>query len=265
MSRWDSNPVPAAWLPAPDVARQLATVAAAAAQVILPVVLSPRFDGADQPPNVIQPADYTFAIWFPIFAGSLGYAGYQARPVARDRPVLRRVGWPLAAAFACTGAWAPLLRRRRYWSAQAALIGIATGAEVARRRLVEAEVRGLARAEMLAVVPPTAMLAGWGAAAAGVNLAAMLTAYGVVRPGWQSTATGAAALVALGVSGTDALRADGRSATATATARTYGGTLLWALAGVMAGQRKRSPAAAAAAASAAAPVVWSLAGRPRGR
>lgn len=240
--------------------RQLATCAAATAQAVLPLVLGPRFDGADQPPNVIQPADYTFAIWFPNFAGSLGYAGYQARPAARDRPVLRRVGWPLAAAFACTGVWAPLLRQRRYWSAQAALIGIAAGAEVARRRLAEAEAAGLTRAEQLAVAPATGMLAGWGAAAAGVNLAAMLTAYGVVRPGRQSTATGAAALLALGASGAGALRA-GRRPTG-ATGRVYGGTLLRALAGVVAGQRKRSPAAAVAAAVAAVPVVWSLSSAP---
>ena len=45
------------------------------AQVALPVLLPPRSDTRDQPPNVIQPSSAAFAVWMPIFAASLGYAG----------------------------------------------------------------------------------------------------------------------------------------------------------------------------------------------
>ena len=58
-----------------DRSRQALTLTAAAAQVLLPTLWGPRFAEDEQPPNVIQPAPYTFAVWMPIFASSLGYAG----------------------------------------------------------------------------------------------------------------------------------------------------------------------------------------------
>ena len=234
-----------------DEVRQWASCAAAVAQVALPTLLPPRFDTRDQPPNVIQPSPATFAVWLPIFATSLGYAAYQARPSLRDQALLRTVGWPLSAAFACTGVWAPLLRKQQYWAAQVALIGIAGGAETARRRLAAFEATsGLERGQQLVVVPATGMLAAWGAAAAGVNLAAMLSAYGLVRPGRPTTTAGNVLVLALGAAGT--LGSDRR---APATTRAYVGTLLWALGGIVAGQRRRSPSAAICAALSGAAVL----------
>lgn len=226
-----------------DLARQVATCAAAVAQVALPALLPPRFERGHEPPEVIQPSPATFAVWLPVFASSLAYAGQQARPTLRDAPLPRSVGWPLAAAYACTGVWAPLLRARRYWAAQVALLGLAAGADTARRRLVAVEASsGLDRAQCLAVVPTTGMLAAWGAAAAGVNLASMLQAYGLVRPGRQAVTAGNALVLALG--GLGALGSDPR---APATSRVYAGTLLWALGGIVARQRTRFPSAAACA------------------
>jgi len=252
MSRDDSRRV--------DVARQWASCAAAVAQVALPALLPPRFDTRDQPPNVIQPSPATFSVWLPIFATSLGYAAYQARPSLRDQALLRTVGWPLSAAFACTGVWAPLLRKQQYWAAQVALLGIAGGAETARRRLATFEATsGLGRGQKLAVVPVTAMLAAWGAAAAGVNLAAMLSAYRLVPPGRPTTTAGNVLVLALGAVG-----ALGSGRRAPATSRAYVSTLLWALGGIVAGQRRRSPSAATCAALSAAAVLWS-ASRPATR
>jgi hypothetical protein len=141
-------------LPARGRNPTVATCAAAVAQVALPVLLPPRLDTRDQPPNVIQPSSAAFAVWLPIFAASLGYAGYQALPSIREQALPRAVGWPLAAAFACAGVWAPLLRKQQYWAAQVTLLGIAGGAETARRRLAAVEATsGLNRSQQLAVVP----------------------------------------------------------------------------------------------------------------
>lgn len=235
-------------------ARQVVTAAAAVASVALPVLLPPRFDGPEQPPNVIQPSTAAFQVWVPIFAASLGYAAHQARPSNRDSAVLRRTGWPLAAAFACTGAWAPLQRTRQDWAAQVALVGFAAGAETARRRVSahEADPPGLDRADLLAVVPVTGMLAAWGAAAAGVNLAALLPASGLVPRGHPTVAVGDLLVLGLGAAG-----AAGSVPGAPLTSRTYAGTLLWALGGIALGQRRRSPSAAASAVVAAAVVLWS--------
>ena len=42
-------------------------------------------------------------MWGPIFALSLVYTVYQALPGGRQNPLLRRVGWFAAAAFAGNG------------------------------------------------------------------------------------------------------------------------------------------------------------------
>ena len=42
-------------------------------------------------------------MWGPIFALSLAYTVYQALPGGRQNPLLRRVGWFAAAAFAGNG------------------------------------------------------------------------------------------------------------------------------------------------------------------
>jgi len=157
-----------------DRSRQALTLTAAAAQVLLPTLWGPRFAEDEQPPNVIQPAPYTFGVWLPIFASSLGYAGLQARRTGRDSKLMRAIGWPLAGAFASTGVWAPLVRIGKYWSAQAALAAIAAFAETARRRVARAQPPESDRAVNATSTLTAGMLAAWGITATGVNLASML-------------------------------------------------------------------------------------------
>jgi hypothetical protein len=232
-----------------DSSRQVLTCAAAAAQVLLPTFYGPRFRGEDAPPNVIQPAAYAFTVWFPIFASSIAYAVHQARGSARTRDVWRAAGWPLAGAFAATGIWAPLAKSGRPWSAQGALVMIAVLAETGRHRIAQAERRNeLSAGEVAAVAPAAGMLAAWGQAACGVNLAAMLVAKDIVPAGPKAATVGAALLTALGAVGTRAVTAPER---ASVSSRFYAGTLLWAFTGVMIGQRQRSRSAVATAAGAA--------------
>jgi hypothetical protein len=102
----------------------------------LPALLPPRFDGRDQPPNVIQPSSATFIIWLRS-SRPRSATPATSRPSLREQPV-PHLGWPLAAAFACTGLWAPLLRKHQYWAAHVALLA-SRGAETARRRLTAFE------------------------------------------------------------------------------------------------------------------------------
>lgn len=242
-----------------DRARQVITVAAAAAQVLLPSLYGPRFDSDERPPDVITPAPYTFAVWFPIFAASAGYAGLQARAGSADSELNRRVGWPLAAAFASTGIWAPLVRTGRYWPAQAALAGIAAFAEVARRRLAR-EVPTEPDAIMVAATATTGMLAAWGAAATGVNLASMLVGEGIVKTPVAQRVVGSGLLLGLGAGGAYATAS---TAAAPRVSRIYAGTLLWGLAGIVMGQRTRSRPTAVTAAAAAVPVLIAAVGGRR--
>ena len=156
-----------------DRARQLLTLAAAISQTALPVLLPPRFGPDELPPDVLQPAPATFAVWLPIFATSVVHAGLQAMPERADEPVLRAVGGPATVAYVATAIWAPLVRARRYWWAQGALFSIAGAAEIGRRRLATAETHGdLPHSVRLAVAPPPGMLAAWAAAASAVSVSA---------------------------------------------------------------------------------------------
>ncbi|MHA7238326.1 hypothetical protein [Arthrobacter sp. TMS1-12-1] len=236
-----------------DHSRQALTCAAAAAQVLLPTFYGPRFRGEDAPPDVIQPAPYAFTVWFPIFASSIAYAVHQGRGPARTREVWRAAGWPLAGAFAATGIWAPLVRSGRFSSAQAALAAIAVLAETGRRRIARAETKGgLSAAEVAAAAPAAGMLAAWGQAACGVNLASMLVAKGLVPAGPAATAVGVSLLAALGALGAGVVTGPER---ASASSRFYAGTLLWAFVGVVIGQRRRSTSVTGTAGGAALAMV----------
>lgn len=79
-----------------DRSRQVLNLTAATAQVPLPTSWGPRFAEDEQPPNVLQPAPYTFAVWLPIFASSMGYRGFQAQDAGHDSELMRAIGWPLA-------------------------------------------------------------------------------------------------------------------------------------------------------------------------
>lgn len=223
-------------------------IVAALAQALLPTVLGPRFEADEQPPNVLQPASATFAVWLPIFATSLWHARVQGLPRHVSDPVLGAVSGPAAVAYAATGLWAPLVRSRRYWPAQVALFVVAAAAEVARRRVAAAQSeRSISGPAGRVLTPPIGMLSAWGAAASAVNLGAMLVGEGPVSEGRPATLTG---VVLTAATTTTALVAAATSpgGSVIPVTRTYLATVAWALGGIVAGQRRRSPAVAATAA-----------------
>lgn len=58
--------------------------------------------------NPAQPSSYAFAIWGIVFPAVMAYAVYQALPAQREHPLLRRIGWYMAAAFILITAWSLL-------------------------------------------------------------------------------------------------------------------------------------------------------------
>lgn len=234
-----------------DVARQVATVAGALGQVILPTLILPRLRRDLPVPDVAQPAPYAFAAWLPIYATTVAYAGFQARGSMREVPLLRDVGVPLAASMLSTTSWAPFLRQQNYWGAQAALIGTAVFAEQARGRLAAAtSSSGLDDGQRARLAVPVGLQAGWGAAAAAVNLAAMLVDRGPSRIRRAPNATGVVTVATVGALAAARIRS---SPPATSTA--YASTVVWALVGVVIGQARNRPKVAVAAAAAVLPVA----------
>ena len=88
----------------------------------------------------------------------------------------------------------------------------------------------------------------------------MLRACGLLHPGRQTTTAGNVLVLALGAAG-----ALGSNPRAPATTNAFAGTLLWALGGIIAGQRRRSPSAAVAAAVSAETILYSATRPAMGR
>jgi hypothetical protein len=87
-----------------DVARQVANVVGAIFHIVAGMLLA-RGEMPGEDITLIQPSNYAFVVWAPIFLLCLAYAVYQALPVNRERPLLRRAGWLTATAFFFTGMW----------------------------------------------------------------------------------------------------------------------------------------------------------------
>ena len=245
------------WRPA---TRDVVTVGAAIAQVVLPATLPPKVRARIDTivPDVVQPTGATFAVWLPIFASSLAVPARQLLPQRWHSTAVDDLGWAPAAPFASTALWALCIRTERYRAAQLALFGIASTAEVARRRVARQELDGrLDTADRFIAVPATSMLAAWGAAASGVNLAALVA---TELPVTEPKARRALAVVA--VTGLGVLAATSGRATSPAreSTRWYVGTVLWALAGIAA--RRPADPLLAGLSTTVALAVWRRA-RPR--
>jgi hypothetical protein len=93
-----------------DRLRQICTLVFAVGQVVTPAVtplLGLPFVGSvsDRYPTYVVPAGYAFSIWSLIFVLSIAYGVWQMLPAQRENPLLRRVGWLTAAAFAGSTLW----------------------------------------------------------------------------------------------------------------------------------------------------------------
>lgn len=207
-----------------DVGRTAAGVVLSAAQPLAAYLSAltgkgvREVDRARESDGPVTPAEGTFAIWGPLFLGSLTWAGWSALPENRNDPALRRIGWLASGTYAGNIAW----------SIQAQLSGlgwpsvafISAAAASATAAIVEAERTPSAGVARWTLGP----LAGWLALATFANVEATLNdQYG--RPSPQAEERRAIALL-----GTAAVSASAVSI-ATRGSIPYAAGVGWGLAG----------------------------------
>jgi hypothetical protein len=231
-----------------DALRQSINVAGAVGQVLATfyVVRAGTVDYFNEPTAggevPIIPAGYAFSVWGLIYAGSLAYAVYQALPVNRERPLLRRIGFATAIAFAATTGWLIVAQRpERVWGTVALIVVITGALASAFRELVRAERPApFTATERYLVVAPISVFLGWVSVATFANTASALRYSEITAPGRAESALSAVMIAA----------AAGAASWATAASRGnawYGGTVLWALVGIAVANVVRQPNALVAA------------------
>lgn len=228
--------------PAPlDIGRTTAGVVLSAAQP-LAAYLSDltgkgmrQVDRARESDGPVTPAGGTFAIWGPLFLGSLTWAGWSALPENRNNPTLRRIGWLACGTYASNIAWS--IQAQLSGLSWPSLAFISAGAASATAALVEAERTPSAQLARYTLGP----LAGWLSLATFANMEATLNdRYG--RPAPQAEERRAIALLGAATATASAVSLASRGSIP------YTAAVGWGLAGTAVRNfRERRPAVAIAA------------------
>jgi len=247
-----------------DIVRQVANVVGALFQVVAGsggVLLLGLDIGQVSSENstLVVPADYAFTIWGPIFLLCLVYAVYQALPVNRQSPLLRRIGWFTAGAFAFNGLWEILFPTRQFLLALVVIVCIFTCMAFAYLRLVR-DIRrsqlSLDRAERWLVALPLGLLFGWITAATLVSFATTFVALGLLGGGIGEAIFGVALLLIGGLLAS-AVIVNGKAGPVQGYLA-YAVAVLWALVAVVVNQYDASILTTGAALVAAVPVITVL-------
>lgn len=251
-----------------DVARQAANVVGALFQMGATVAAAAAISEVveEGPSSLVEPAGYAFSIWGPIFVLSLVYAAYGALLSKRESPLLRRVGWPTAGAFFCTGLWSVFVSLRQISLAQVMLLGIFAFLLVAYLRLVRSDRSALSGGDRWAVALPLGSFLGWVTAANAVSLTSEAVRLGIVDArGFGEALLGSVLLVVGGVLAAAVVIA-GKTGPARAPQAhlSFAAAVLWALVGVVDAQYGASLLTTGAATISAALVALAVFGAPRG-
>ena len=217
-----------------DLARQVATIVGALFQVLAGAIVPIAQIVEEDPPSLVAPPNYAFAIWGLIFLLCLAYAAYQGLPANQQNPLLRRVGWYVAGAFFLNGLWEVLVPLRQPVLLQVILAGIFASLAIAYLRLVRSEPSVLKRADGWLVALPLGLLFGWITAANVVSLNDTLVELGLVGLGVGGALVGAFLLL-VGTAVAAVVISVGRAGPLQAIL-SYAAAVLWALAGVVVGQ-----------------------------
>jgi hypothetical protein len=210
---------------------------------------------SEGPSSLVEPAGYAFGVWAVIFFLSLLFAVYQALPANRESSLLRRVGWPVAGAFVCTGLWSVSVALRQIGFAQVMLLGIFALLLVAYLRLARSDAGALGRAERWLVSLTVGIFLGWVTAANAVSLTSEAVRLGLVDArGAGEVLVGSVLLVSGGLPA--AITRAGRNGPPQGHAA-FAATVLWALVAIVAAQYGASVVTTAAAVVAALPVLVS--------
>jgi translocator protein len=138
-------------------------------------------------------ANWTFAIWAPIYLALLVYAGYQLLPAQRRREVHRQTGWWMAWAAVFNASWVLSFGARLVPLAELAIIALLVCLAVVFGRLSRQAASGVA--ERVALRGPVALYTGWVSLATVLGTAA--TGVWVGLPGDGALAVVAAVVVLL--------------------------------------------------------------------
>jgi hypothetical protein len=213
-----------------DLLRQLAVAAAALSQALVPALnylgIDRSFDEnvARGTETAVVPDDYAFAIWGPIFLGAFAFAVFQARHGARTDPLLRRIGWPLALAYAGNGAWSVVAQADGPQFLLVAMLAVVAAASVLAHARVRAQAPHRGAMRWCADIP-TGLLAGWTSFAVFANLSVALSEAGLGSIPASATAQ---ALVLLCVATALGMLVAQRTGSAVVAL-----VILWALLGVL--------------------------------
>lgn len=164
-------------------------------QMALDLGLSPGEFAADGD-ETLRVAGYAFAIWGLIYLAMLAHGVWQALPGTPESPLLRRFGWPSAAALAGISLWIVASAADAQWasviiifaSALALLAPLLSGA---------AELAAAGPRQRVGIAWPLALLAGWLTIASVVNLVTVLTSQGLLPGSPGPQAWGVMAVVAV--------------------------------------------------------------------
>lgn len=212
---------------------------------------------SEGPTSLVEPAGYAFGVWAVIFSLSLLFAVYQALPANRENVILRRVGWPVAGAFLCTGLWSVSVPLRQFGFAQVMLLGVFASLLVAYLRLARSDAGALGWADRWVVSLVVGPFLGWVTAANAVSLTSEAVRRGLVDArGVGEVLVGSALLVSGGLLAA-AITWAGRDGPPQGYAA-FAATVLWALAAIVVAQYGASLVTTGAAVAAAVPVLISL-------
>ncbi|MEW9855417.1 hypothetical protein [Novosphingobium sp. M1R2S20] len=202
---------------------------------------------SDSVRTLITPAGWAFSIWGALYTGSIVFAVYQALPAQRANPLLARLRWPAAGAFAGNAVWAAYTQVFGLSVISSAIILFTLACLLTIYRRLAAWNAPFSAGERWCAILPLAALASWLTAASIVNIAASLRFHGV-EAGEAAPLIAAAVVVVGGVIASLALiRGRGNPP--------YALVFLWALSAIYAVGGPQAGAVAAAAGIAALLVI----------
>lgn len=155
----------------------------------------PIGDRSDSVRTLITPSGWAFAIWGPLFFGSVVFAVWQALPGQRHSALLDRIAWPAAVALGAQGVWATYTQFANLtWISAVIILVSLDGLLVCLRAFSQQD--QLSNAERWFAALVLSALAAWLTAASIVNISATLAYMGI--GGGFAYPLAAAVMVAIG-------------------------------------------------------------------
>lgn len=248
--------------PGLDISRQVLTVIGAIFQVAAGAWAGPQMSEiANEFRSTILPSGWAFSIWGPIFLLAAIYAVWQALPANRENPLLRRVGWFIAAGYIGNGIWEIVYPNRQFIIAQVVIVAILIVLAAAFLWTIRTNrEQPLSTTERWIVAMPLGLYFGWITAATSVGMAATLNVFGIADAGTAAVVLGVVLLVVSGLIALAMIRSGHTGPREGWIA--YAAAIVWALTGVTINQWEASPGTAVAAivigVIVVAVVVWQL-------